>query len=908
MALSNMKVDLSLLNSKVARRVFFLFIFCAVLPLTIVASFSFKQVTSQLKEEAEHRLFQANKSAGMSVCERLLLLETKLKIILTIIDGPSIQVSPQTLAKDTDELKTYYSSLALICGNKQVITYLGALKTLPPLTDDEHKHLNTGKTLIKAIPNAEQSARILMFRTVDRPQLGSGLLVGEVNGDYLWGAEYLSSGNEVFAVDEKDQVLYKSFPEQIPAKELKKALHNNSASGRFEWGYREEMYLASYWTIFMLPPFNVQWRIVSSQSTADIFEPVQYFSTIFPLVVILSFLIVLLLSLSQINKSLMPIKILHDATTKIAAKDFKSRVKIQSRDEFEELGTAFNKMADSLDNYFMVMAMINRVGIALSAEKNTDHLLAIILLSAKRITNADGGAIYTKTADQCLKLSAMQFDSIDLSGDVTEGESIPLYDDKGIPNNTTITAYSVLQDKTINIADVYTEQAFNFSGNHDFDQKTGYRSHSILSIPMKNHENEIIGVLQLINARDRGSQTVVPFLEKEQQLAETLASQAAVAMTKNKLVEDFKQLFDSLIELIATAIDEKSANTGGHCKRVPVLTMLLAEAVCNAREGPFTDLCFSEPELYELKVAALLHDCGKVTTPVHVVDKATRLETIFDRIHLIDTRFEVLKRDAHIAVLRNKLAVLSNAGERMPAEVEEQIKNYTQKIETDRTFLRTCNSGEVVMTEELQQKVKEIAHSYTWMNANGAEEYILSEEEIHNLTIPNGTLTPEERAVINYHVVATNKMLEGLPYPRDLRNVPRFAAAHHERMDGHGYPQGLTREQIPLQGRILALADIFEALTAKDRPYKNRKSLMQALRILGIMTQEGHLDPDLFDLFINEKVYQRYAEHYLAPEQIDEVVLSEIPGYASAESRDLTADQAVLATEKTLQEIGITLS
>jgi hypothetical protein len=333
-----------------------------------------------------------------------------------------------------------------------------------------------------------------------------------------------------------------------------------------------------------------------------------------------------------------------------------------------------------------------------------------------------------------------------------------------------------------------------------------------------------------------------------------------------------------MIELLATAIDEKSPYTGGHCRRVPILTMMLAEAACQTNHGPLQDFTLSKEELYELRVAALLHDCGKVITPVHVVDKATKLEAIFDRIDLIDTRFEILKRDAEIAFLRKEMASKGH-DQALDTPAREELRKRIQQIDEDKEFLRVCNTGDEWMHESLQQRIREIAQTYTWQNPHGVTVPCLCEDEVYHLTIAKGTLTPEEREVINYHVVATIKMLEALPYPAYLRRVPALAGVHHERMDGKGYPKGLTGEHIPVSGRILALADIFEALTAKDRPYKPGKTLSEALHILGLMKQSGHIDPHLFDVFINEQVYLRYAEEHLDPEQLDEVVLSEIPGY-----------------------------
>ena len=534
---------------------------------------------------------------------------------------------------------------------------------------------------------------------------------------------------------------------------------------------------------------------------------------------------------------------------------------------------------DSLQNQISNMSAI---GLGLSKEKDMDKLLEMILLEAKRIANADGGTLYMMTDDQRLKFTIMITDSLNIHMGGTSGKEIPfypvkLYMDDGQPNKTMIAANAGLTGDTINIPDAYTAKGFDFSGTKAFDEKTGYRSKSFLTVPLKNHEAEIIGVLQLLNAQDVKTKKVISFSDSVQISVEALSSQAAVAITNKNLIKDLEVLFESFIKLIASAIDAKSPYTGGHCARVPEITLMLAESVNEINDGPFAGVQFTDKEMYELKIAAWLHDCGKVTTPEAVVDKGTKLETIYDRIHTVATRFEVLRRDEEIKYLKKQLKIQKDDS-LIENEKKEALKKarslYLKRIkqqEDDKSFIEEANVGGEFMSQERKDRVNKIA-SYRWKD-NGSPKPFFSEDEVYNLCISRGTLTPEERKIINDHIVVTIDMLEQLPYPKHLRNVPEFAGGHHEKLDGTGYPKGLNHSEMSVQAKIMAIADIFEALTARDRPYKKGKTLSQAMRILGFMKNDAHIDTELFEVFVQEKIYLKYAEAFLNPEQIDEVEL-----------------------------------
>lgn len=542
---------------------------------------------------------------------------------------------------------------------------------------------------------------------------------------------------------------------------------------------------------------------------------------------------------------------------------------------------------DAALDFFDRAEELNRVGIALSREKDINRLLETVMLAAKTITQADAGTLY-RIEDAKLRFEIMRTDSLGLALGGTTGrpihlDPIPLFDTAGRPNESMVVAYAALRQTTVNIVDAYAAQGFDFSGTRLFDQRTGYRSRSFLTVPMKNHEDEVIGVLQLINAKHPETGRIVGFSEADQRLAESLASQAAIVLTTRLLINQLEQLFESFINLINAAIDDKSPYTGRHCERVPALTMMLADAAHRVSDGPLKDFVLTDKDRYELKIAGLLHDCGKVTTPVHVVDKATKLETIFDRIHLVDTRFEVLKRDAEIEMLRGQIAAMKRGDSEETKLLEARFEQAVEELDQERHFLRSANIGTEAMGAEDQERVRSIGTRRKWRNESGVCSNFLSDDEIANLTIRSGTLTAEERRIINHHIEVTIQMLEALPWPRHLKNVPEYAGGHHERMDGRGYPRGLTREQMSIPARIMGIADIFEALTAGDRPYKTGKTLTEALAVLGKLKLNGHIDPDLFDVFVREKVWLRFAQEFLDAEQIDDVDLSRIPGYREPE-------------------------
>ena len=445
---------------------------------------------------------------------------------------------------------------------------------------------------------------------------------------------------------------------------------------------------------------------------------------------------------------------------------------------------------------------------------------------------------------------------------------------------------------------------------------------TLVPIPLADREGNPIGMLALLY-RDIDTKGE---LGDRLSFARAFSGFAAVSLETRQLIKMQKQLLDSFIELMAGAIDAKSAYTGGHCQRVPVITEMLARAACDSCEAPFKDFNLNDEEWEELHIAAWLHDCGKVTTPEYVVDKATKLETIYNRIHEIRTRFEVLKRDAEIEYWQQ----VAGGGDR--DALRDGLTKIWQQLDDDFSFVADCNLGGEFMApekiqrlktiagrfwmrtlddrlgiswEEMQRKesspqpelpvqeylladkpehriprppVEQIAADNPWGFQLDVPEYLYSLGELHNLEIERGTLTPEERFKINDHIVQTIKMLSQLPFPRHLGRVTEIAGCHHETMVGRGYPRRLRGDQMSMTARMMAIADIFEALTASDRPYKKAKKLSEAIRILSFMKKDQHIDPQLFELFLTSDVYLEYAKKYLPPEQIDEVEINDYLG------------------------------
>lgn len=582
---------------------------------------------------------------------------------------------------------------------------------------------------------------------------------------------------------------------------------------------------------------------------------------------------------------------------------------------------------------------ILNIATTLSGASDLRTLLHLILSKSCQLTGSDAGSIFL--VERCdarsnpggtdqLWFAVSQNASLAASSAtdrVDEGIDSTVSDIRFPLTPERLVGWSALSGEVLNIPDVYQlDPGLPYRFDRAVDLKLGYRAVSMLTVPMRSTSGETVGVMQLINRKrdprtiltaDTAAGLVRPFDAFDQHLIEALASQAAVCVERTQLLEAQERLIESMITLLAEAIDAKSPYTGGHCERVPELAMMLARAAEETAEGPLADFRLGGEQAWrEFRIGAWMHDCGKITTPEYVVDKATKLEANYNRIHEVRTRFEVLLRDARIAWLEGVI----NGGD--PAELEAAYLQRQSQLQADFAFVADCNLGGEFFGPDKVESLRAIA-SQSWQrhfdnrlglaweelsrhNDSAQElpvpeplladhawhviprqsnqipdasygfklevpEHLYNLGEVHNLTISRGTLTNEERYKINEHIVQTIMMLETLPFPANLSRVAEYAGTHHETLDGKGYPRRLTADDLSVPSRIMAIADIFEALTASDRPYKKAKTLSECLKILAGFRDRQHIDADLFALFLRSGVYRTYAERYLKPEQIDAV-------------------------------------
>ena len=536
----------------------------------------------------------------------------------------------------------------------------------------------------------------------------------------------------------------------------------------------------------------------------------------------------------------------------------------------ENLNTLLNSVIDEVSNYAERLGgqikKMSDIGRALSGVQDLNPLLEMIVDQARNFTNADAGTLYI-VENNTLRFQIVQNDSLKIRMGGKSGETFPFPPVE--LKETNVSAFVALKGISVNIPDVYDTDLFDFTGPKKFDQSTGYRSKSMLVVPLRNHENDVIGVLQLLNATNPISNEVIAFSQDYENLSESLASQAAVSITNAKLIANMTDLFEAFVKVMATAIDEKSPVTGGHIRRVADLTLTMAEVIHDIDEGHFKDKTFSPDQMYELRIAAYMHDIGKVTSPVEIVEKAKKLQTIFDRIQYVRLRMAYIIQKIKLEGQEAKIKILQNGSspEKLNSIEKETLEKLIE-IEEILRFINKCNEPGEFLDDEILVRLKEVSEK-TYIDDAGEQQPFLTADELVNLSIRRGSITEKERQKMQGHAAVTLKMLKQIPFTKKLKNIPDFAGAHHEFLNGKGYPLGLKGDEISFEGRLMAVTDIAEALTASDRPYKNAMPLETVYRILRSMVEGGELDPNLVELFIEKEVYKTYQKkHEKAPAEV----------------------------------------
>jgi len=533
---------------------------------------------------------------------------------------------------------------------------------------------------------------------------------------------------------------------------------------------------------------------------------------------------------------------------------------------------------------------------------NDDYPVIIekVMRVARKACDADGCFFFSVSDNKYINLEYSRVNSLNVGISGTENmaffPSVFLPDVKNRSRKAP-SEYCALNREIINSPNIFQTTGIDTDLIAKFDDANNYSTISLLAIPLVDRKDNLLGVAQFINAKDANGK-IISFTTEAQKVVISICKLITIALENKNQKEAYSQLLESFIEVLARAIDAKSPYTGSHCQRVPIIARLLATAAVQETTGNLKAFEMSPDDWYTLHIASWLHDCGKVTTPEYIVDKATKLETIFNRIHEIRNRFEILRRDAHIEYLQKRLNNIDTK-QHLQAEFVAKVK----QLEEDFAFVAKCNTGDIELNDRDIARLEQISQiqfvryfnrmlGLSWAERDNVEnkdfyvhparENLLQNRkdqifgpynrgELYNLEIRRGTINKEERDKINEHIVVTIDMLKALPFPKELSKVVEYAGAHHERIDGKGYPNGLTGDQMSVPAKIMAIADIFEALTANDRPYKEPKKLSEVLRIMQQMKHNGHIDPDLYDVFIRSKVYQDYAEQYMDKNQIDEI-------------------------------------
>ncbi len=570
----------------------------------------------------------------------------------------------------------------------------------------------------------------------------------------------------------------------------------------------------------------------------------------------------------------------------------------------KKLSKFFTSLINDIAEHERQLKILSVAGAELSKEQEQSSALELILYTARHLTNADAGTVYSVREEFYdnpfnpgeLKSKSLIFEVMHTESKkffVTKPEGIPPVpmEIDGKPNNSHVSAYCANTGNIVNIPDVYDAEGFDFSGPKNYDKQTNYRSKSMLVLPLRDHENQINGVLQLLN-RQTINGDVIPFSQNDQTIVQAMSYQAAISLTTQKLLREQIDLFDAFVRVLAEGLGEKSPYTFGHINRVADLSCSLADTISKHNSGLYDYITFNKSQMDELHLAGWMHDIGKLTSPEHVVSKPIKLQTLVDRFELIIQRFNSKIKDIEIEYLKKESKGFKEKKSRayfdkLKEEKDTKINNLLEELTE---LNKTNNGGEFLekrihdliiknhkdtTDQHIRVKTKKINGDVRIIGVERAKrkikESLINAEERDFLSISKGTLNDSERQIINDHADRSWRWLMKLPFPKKKMKLPLYAGAHHETLAGEGYPNKLKAEQLPIQSRIIAVADIFEALTAHDRPYKSPMKLSNAMAIMGRMVESYLLDAEVVKIFLKSGLYKKYARKYLTKNQIDDI-------------------------------------
>ncbi len=511
------------------------------------------------------------------------------------------------------------------------------------------------------------------------------------------------------------------------------------------------------------------------------------------------------------------------------------------------------KKNNTSSKYLSWSKKLNQIGIALSSEKNILKLLEMILGESRDLTNCDAGTFYRINKNKKkLLFTVMHNDTMQEYSGGTSGQKptlppLELYDNNKNPNLNAVASYVYHKSIVINMPDVYLDKTPLSEGSKFYEKISGYRTNSMLVVPMKNHNDEVIGVLQLINAKNKKGE-IIPFDEEFNDIVQSLGSQAAVALDTVELIDDIENLLDSLIRYTVKAIDERSPHTAGHSSRVAKFTKKIAEIINEQTDGPFKNINFNDDQIKEVWVAGLMHDVGKIGVPEAVLEKHNRLDGA--NFQVVLDRFKMIRENF---IFNAKIRNLKN--NKSEEYIDNQLKEELEEWEKEFDFINWLNKPGF-LPDEKKEYLDSIAEK-KYIDSSGKSYKYLTEDEHLSLSVRKGNLTDRERKEIQGHILGTKKLLSKLPFPDKLKNVPFYASSHHEWMNGKGYPNGLKGDEIPLPARIMCVADVWDAVTAQDRPYKPPTPIDKACEILKNGAKFGEFDKDVVDLFLSERVWEK---------------------------------------------------